>query len=227
MNKKIAICLLIYLLQSLSTYSESSESKGHFDLDEISRICKNIEKNSEFSNVLRRYTISCLSGESGNISPDSLLQLSNRPSFIKLGEILFSDSTLCKLSPKWYTQDYFSDYRNYYLTNCPDERVRYKIVDKLFRQGNINGLFAMWNNCDIKKLKHYTYIRNKALNDNDTYVLMVLVTILHNSKKYKELRYIENVIKNKNYNKDIIEYIDTIRRQDCISLDKFINFNEE
>lgn len=68
------------------------------------------------------------------------------------------------------------------LFKCSDKAVLYKIADSLLVDSNSDGLVALWNDINIKKLNYYTsytnYVQN--LDNNGLYTKLELCIIAHN-----------------------------------------------
>ncbi|MCH5215523.1 MAG: hypothetical protein J1F10_01175 [Muribaculaceae bacterium] len=188
MNKNIILLLLVPLFLN-AEIRINPEVESVFTQSPLI-ISKKIESDSGFNNLLNRYLHLCLIGEDINgLNQDSLLLLFKRPSFTNLSFKLLSSKDFLKQINVFYPKEQFErldEYSVNILYKCFDSNTVYSITDSLLKVDNDKGLVALWEKCNIHKLKNYDLYKQRVINSKRVYDLIMLVIINHNSKNYGE-----------------------------------------
>lgn len=162
-------------------------------------ISTDIESDQGYNSLLGRYVMAALKNDfNETLDGDSLSILYSRSSFLKT--IMF----LCDSTNYVTSNIVYEDINRYeenlpnLLSYCNDEKIKYSIADSLLERNSQIGLLAMWETCDISKLKKYTEYRNYLINNKKIYLLGDLAIISHNIGNSEETKLIINFVKKYN-----------------------------
>ena len=149
------------------------------------QISKKLEKDARYNKLLATYAGYCFCRSSDSaLTPENLKELVGRPSFRKMILLFYTNSD----SDKIYNnrgRGIINDMRSELLYGikdcCPEELMH--ISNTLLQKNNFDGVEALWEKTDVKKLPALsTYIRR--VDTGNFFIYADLAAVFHNSRNY-------------------------------------------
>lgn len=149
------------------------------------QISRKLEKDPRYNKLLATYAGYCFCRSSDSaLTPSTLKDLAARPSFKKMILLFYTNSD----SDKIYNnrgRSVINDMRSELLYGikdyCPEELTH--ISNILLQKNNFDGVEALWEKTDVKKLPALsTYVRR--VDTGNFFIYADLAAVFHNSRNY-------------------------------------------
>lgn len=149
--------------------------------------------------------------------------LFDRPSFISIGDELFSRDFLANM-PDEYSGDYIYDYRLNYLFLCDNDTALMTLGDLFLKECNTDGLMGLLEKLDISALPHYNSFLYNAIISNRTFDLYLLIIFAKNSGLLNLQKYLEKAARLMiEHDSEVENTIYRINTYNIVSYEDFIN----